>query len=78
MNWFVFRTSGTQRTAQYKTLVQLSAETGLSPSLLSEIRSGRVNPRDYELARIAAALGISPPSKLLDEVIVVDSETVHA
>lgn len=37
---------------------QLAQVVGMSPSRLSMIETGRIRPRDEEVARLAAALGV--------------------
>jgi hypothetical protein len=53
---------------EQRPLRAMAKRTGLHEELLSEIRSGRVVPRDREVAAIAAAVGVQPPSLLLREV----------
>jgi hypothetical protein len=53
---------------EQRPLRAMARRTGIHEELLSDIRSGRVVPRDREVAAIAAALGGHPPSLLLREV----------
>jgi transcriptional regulator with XRE-family HTH domain len=44
---------------------RLAEMAGVGADLISEIETGRTNPRGDELARIAKALGVHPPERLV-------------
>lgn len=46
---------------------QLSAETGISRSIISQIVNGRVVPTDEELEKICVALGTTPEQVYPDD-----------
>jgi transcriptional regulator with XRE-family HTH domain len=56
-----------QRVERGLTLAALAAAVGISPSALSQIERGQVNPSVMTLRRIAAALGVAVFSLLPDD-----------
>jgi len=57
---------------------KLAELAGLRQSDVSAFEIGRLNPRPYEIERLAAALGVSPPSILMRPVRVVLEEVEQA
>ena len=53
---------------------QLGRKTGIRQSDISAMERGRLNPTEDELARLANALLINPPSVLLKEIPIRDPE----
>lgn len=54
------------REAARLTREKLGAKSGVSPSLIGQIESGRFIPYDSQLNRIAEALGVENPDELLE------------
>ena len=47
---------------------ELGKRAGLRLEVVSEIERGRVNPTEEELERLARALAVGPPARLLQRV----------
>lgn len=55
----------------------LAEQSGLRQELVSNIETGRLNPTDDELLRLANVLHVNPPRALLTPVVIPEPEQME-